>query len=1025
MKRIFTVLVCLTFLSSASASFATDVGGISVTERGPHHRILSRVSWETNLIGKVVAHTNSYTELATGMHYLKDNQWVESKAEIKLVLGGAEAVDGSHKVKIAANLNSTNAVQFTTPDGKQLRSRIFGLAYYDSSSGQVVLIGRTRDSIGELFPPDRVLFPRAFDGADADIEYVYSKAGFSQNVVIRSQLPAPEKWNLNSATTKLQAITEFFDPPEPEKILIPMRSRNDFSDETLRFGSSRIGPGRGFAVGEQSDLARSVRISKHWIKLDSGRTFLVEEVKFKAVEARTQSLPAAPRSARLFKPTIGHGETLVAALDEVVPRLPSGKPKRGEMRLAKADVRETTLSRRVERVGRGPERGARHVAKQYAQRPGFVLDYEMLNGATDLILKADTTYYVTNAVWLNGTTTIEGGAVVKFSTNPAAKIYINETLICNTAPYRMAIFTAKDDNSAGETILGSTGNPLGYYGGAGLYLWPLNHIRNIRANYLNVAFENGEGGDNSFSDVQIVKCRVAFTGTESSNIKIENGLISEIEKVVCDALAWNFVGNHLTVDQCDTFVSSIDTEEEWTSSFCITNSLLTSVTNWTDNAYVNFTTNTTVWLTDNTEVFQTVGAGAHYLAEDSPYRDAGTTDINLALLADLRNKTTFPPIAYTMQKFTNDTVLFPRALRDADVPDLGYHYDPLDYAFGVCVITNASMTLLPGTTIGMFSAGYGYGLAIFANSHFRSLGTPTEPNWIVRYNMVQEQANQTWTNSFSDYSIVGDWLGGTAPDVTCRFTKWSAAANGNYQFSDYNSAMPISFADCEFHGGKIRVQISSASITNCLFNRSHSIFDDSSYGIPSNITLRNCLFYGGTAYLEHWDAGTWTVKDNLFDHTAIYQTFDFDTDYNGYIAGSARITPNGAHDVVTNLVFTAGPLGNFYQTNTSAFIHAGSTAASNIGLYHYTVATNLNSALQIKETNSVVDIGYHYVALNSSGQPIDTDGDGTEDYLEDSNGDGAYAAGDRSNWQQIEVVPGGSTNAASTNSLQWFIPVTQ
>ena len=50
----------------------------SVVARGPHHRVMARVTWTTNSTGWITARTNSYTELATGMNTLKDGKWVES-----------------------------------------------------------------------------------------------------------------------------------------------------------------------------------------------------------------------------------------------------------------------------------------------------------------------------------------------------------------------------------------------------------------------------------------------------------------------------------------------------------------------------------------------------------------------------------------------------------------------------------------------------------------------------------------------------------------------------------------------------------------------------------------------------------------------------------------------------------------------------------------------------------------------------------------------------------------------------------
>ena len=95
--------------------------------------------------------------------------------------------------------------------------------------------------------------------------------------------------------------------------------------------------------------------------------------------------------------------------------------------------------------------------------------------------------------------------------------------------------------------------------------------------------------------------------------------------------------------------------------------------------------------------------------------------------------------------------------------------------------------------------------------------------------------------------------------------------------------------------------------------------------------------------------------------------------------------------------YQVGPLGNFYYptngTNLFTLIDAGSRNATNAGLYHFTVRVD-----QTKESNSVIDIGCHYVALNGSNQPWDADGDGLPDYLEDRNGNGTVDSGE-TDWQ--------------------------
>ena len=66
-------------------------------------------------------------------------------------------------------------------------------------------------------------------------------------------------------------------------------------------------------------------------------------------------------------------------------------------------------------------------------------------------------------------------------------------------------------------------------------------------------------------------------------------------------------------------------------------------------------------------------------------------------MADLRKKTTYPPVLYSNATIAVDTVLGPQAGRDTDTPDLGYHYDALDYLFGG-VAANANLTFSAETS---------------------------------------------------------------------------------------------------------------------------------------------------------------------------------------------------------------------------------------------------------------------------------------------------------------------------------------
>jgi hypothetical protein len=92
--------------------------------------------------------------------------------------------------------------------------------------------------------------------------------------------------------------------------------------------------------------------------------------------------------------------------------------------------------------------------------------------------------------------------------------------------------------------------------------------------------------------------------------------------------------------------------------------------------------------------------------------------------------------------------------------------------------------------------------------------------------------------------------------------------------------------------------------------------------------------------------------------------------------------------LLSNFNWQSNTLGGYYQLDTSPLKDAGSRSAAEAGLYHFTTSTS-----QAKEGASQVDIGLHWVAINtSSGLSVDTDGDGIPDFLEDANGNGLVEA---------------------------------
>lgn len=148
-----------------------------VIERGAHH-----AKWETvrevadPLTGKTVSVTNSYVQIEVGLHRLDEQgAWVEASDQIEIVNSEAVARNGQHTARWAANINTVGAIELTTPDGQMAKSHVLGLAFFDPATGDTLLIGQIKDSIG-IVGGNQVTYEDAFDGVSADLRYTYMQA---------------------------------------------------------------------------------------------------------------------------------------------------------------------------------------------------------------------------------------------------------------------------------------------------------------------------------------------------------------------------------------------------------------------------------------------------------------------------------------------------------------------------------------------------------------------------------------------------------------------------------------------------------------------------------------------------------------------------------------------------------------------------------------------------------------------------------------------------------------------------------
>jgi len=227
----------------------------------------------------------------------------------------------------------------------------------------------------------------------------------------------------------------------------------------------------------------------------------------------------------------------------------------------------------------------------------------------------------------------------------------------------------------------------------------------------------------------------------------------------------------------------------------VTNSLLISVTN-----HLNFVGGSDVITNlDDTGYFQTVGAGMHYLASASPYRGAGTTNIDSILLSSLATRTTYPPIILT-NALTLDTTLPQQAQRESFIPDIGYAYDPIDWLVGGMVVSNASLTLGSGTTVATYGTA---GISLKANSSLSSQGSAEKLNILTRYNMAQEDITTNWCGSVSSCQLLSTGEGDTTA-VRLRFVRMTLAGGTGYYIDSGDVGNIFTAQNCELYGGCFR-----------------------------------------------------------------------------------------------------------------------------------------------------------------------------------------------------------------------------
>ena len=950
----------------------------TVVERGPNRRVWERVRWEMSPLGERVPVRQTYVELETGMHYLVGGQWVEARAEIESVPGGAVARQGQCVVRFANNLAAEGSIELLAPDGRRLRSRVLGLSYFDAASGQSVLIAEVKDCQGVVAGTNQVVYEDAFTDLKASVRYTLTRNSFEQDVLLLERPPFwPEDYGLDPATTRLQVLTEFVDPPVPSLVVGPaMDGAAGGADPTIHFGAVQIRQGKAFFLDAAAGPGREVGVSKQWLKLE-GRDFLVEEVPLPPLRQELKTLPA-PEGA--------------------------GLPSRTNS-LRQALVRQRPLTQLAGAAASAPEM---RVASLSAPRQALLLDYLLtLSGDTnDFTFDGATTYHVSGTVNLSGLTTFEGGAVIKYSPGASLNLLPGSAVRFNGQPYLPVVFTARDDNSVGVLVNGSSGTPSGYYANPALSFHAPSAVLSVNLAHFRIAFAqvgvsaSAVSLSVNLSDGQLVDCQTGLYVPGQGSVFLRNLLLARFQTALSLANV-NASAQNVTFDGLPPappgYLPSwllVPAGDPGTMNLELVNCVLANLGAFSPARPAAVTASHTGFYNNGEAAFgsapvstlyppfEAEGAGWYYLAPGSGFRDAGTLEVDSALLQTLRRGTTARPPVWSNLTLVSALTLAPAVPRDTDAPDLGYHYPPLDLLVtGPVTLTNASLVLTNGVVVG---GGDGTWFLLRAGVPANSGGSATAPNRFADYRTVQEQPLKlgTFPNS-TFFALNAHRAGGAAAPATLRFTRFTrlAAAGSGYDLyagSEWRySALAV--RDCGFAGGQVCLNQDAVPVT-----LANNLFVNTIGWVCGQQALD---FFNNTVHGPWWEFECytrpgWDIGDNLFVDCGVEEFGDEPVNHhhNGYVnCSTCYYTALGSSDrVLTSLAFATGPLGDYYLPPGSALIDGGSVAdASAAGFYYYTTQPS-----QTPEANSAVDIGFHYMALDAAGQCLDSDEDQLPDWWE-------------------------------------------
>ena len=129
----------------------------AIVSRDANSRVWQSTEYEQRPDGQVVSKKHQYTELASGLCYQQNGQWLDSQEMINILPdGSAAATQGQHQAFFPANIYN-GVITLITPDGLQLKSQPLGLSFDDGTNTVLIaeLLGIRRSTLSRHRPLTR------------------------------------------------------------------------------------------------------------------------------------------------------------------------------------------------------------------------------------------------------------------------------------------------------------------------------------------------------------------------------------------------------------------------------------------------------------------------------------------------------------------------------------------------------------------------------------------------------------------------------------------------------------------------------------------------------------------------------------------------------------------------------------------------------------------------------------------------------------------------------------------------------